>query len=856
MAALYGLSIGQYVRVYKNDAANTGPDPAIPWKMVQIAGWHDGLLSSWGSTAPHHVIRLGPEGRKRLQGSTSPYDFNGSLSTQTLPTYPAPLWGSRDETEAVLVGDGQRFNLVLPPMAIASLGVNIDDQVRVWRDGNGNGLADDNGLTCGTLDTPPCFAVFNLAMSFESEAYDEQPARLGKDGRDRLGLDTGTHVIIDRSLPGTSIARVIGRLDTGPTSLLPLMADSPEGHRSVALPSPMREALGLALNADVKITRDFNANGVADVGESFSVYTIIADYDLPPDEPKYNRIRMASAARDHIEASPGDALVVERATFSFAQQRHLVATTNPNPAHPETGGYAWSWGGYGSPNGPISPLDNTKVVERKVLKIWHHRTGSNLTDHEKLMNATLNTKTKVDEHIVLPETVATELGVRKGQQIRIWVPVGTTTAEAQVANVHCHSNESTSIPYVIRTVAEIIDGIDAPYLGDGIPSPDDPDERIQSGVDRLFGHLAKFGRSAPATDANDIGEVILDKRVVCDETTTDAAHASTWTTARSNGQPFEDLRLPIGPSDFVVLAPHGGQIETGTDAQTHRLFNALSARGKNPTLWAFEGFWGGQVNGTTGESWSSSHVTSHEMDPTPEACILGGSEAGDAACEAFGRPNFASYPALSKINGRFFQKAMAFHGFGSNPPIIGRDPEVRWCQGDTETTPKVCIFIGGLDHLSNRTCMVHTLKWHFDAKIPGIDWHATSDGREIYATGVRFLNTEDAADSGTGEIRIRLAIDTDTLSGSEPTNVVNRLSYTPFQFGLSSEICSQALPSQLCLRLPITPYFSIWMLFGGYGAVQFEQSKRARDLYPSLIADAADLGFTFEGACIFPNLPL
>lgn len=88
----------------------------------------------------------------------------------------------------------------------------------------------------------------------------------------------------------------------------------------------------------------------------------------------------------------------------------------------------------------------------------------------------------------------------------------------------------------------------------------------------------------------------------------------------------------------VVLAPHGGNIETGTSLQVTRFASELEAINSTPVnVWNVEGKWG---NNQTFERW---HITSTSLDA-------------------------ASYPGLADLlpTGGTFNYAISFHGFSGS----------------------------------------------------------------------------------------------------------------------------------------------------------------------------------------------
>lgn len=93
-------------------------------------------------------------------------------------------------------------------------------------------------------------------------------------------------------------------------------------------------------------------------------------------------------------------------------------------------------------------------------------------------------------------------------------------------------------------------------------------------------------------------------------------------------------RAHEGEVSLVVLAPHGGHVEVGTDAQARR----LAERGA--TAWYCAGWWPG---GGAFDRW---HVTSNDTHP-------------------------GSFPALDRLRTRPLERAVSFHGWTREGVGIG-----------------------------------------------------------------------------------------------------------------------------------------------------------------------------------------
>jgi phage replication-related protein YjqB (UPF0714/DUF867 family) len=94
---------------------------------------------------------------------------------------------------------------------------------------------------------------------------------------------------------------------------------------------------------------------------------------------------------------------------------------------------------------------------------------------------------------------------------------------------------------------------------------------------------------------------------------------------------------------LLIFAPHGGEIESHTDAQAERLAAALAAAGKPPvTTWRCQGY--DQSGGPN--AFVRWHITSNETHE-------------------------ASFPLLAQISRRRFAYAVSFHGMTREAVLIG-----------------------------------------------------------------------------------------------------------------------------------------------------------------------------------------
>jgi phage replication-related protein YjqB (UPF0714/DUF867 family) len=105
-------------------------------------------------------------------------------------------------------------------------------------------------------------------------------------------------------------------------------------------------------------------------------------------------------------------------------------------------------------------------------------------------------------------------------------------------------------------------------------------------------------------------------------------------TAAEAGGFLERCRT-AGSTSVVALAPHGGHVEYGTDAQARRFADRLGA-----TAWYCAGWWPG---GGAFDRW---HVTSTALHP-------------------------ASFPELDSLADRSFDRAVSFHGWTESYLAVG-----------------------------------------------------------------------------------------------------------------------------------------------------------------------------------------
>ncbi|RZL76547.1 MAG: hypothetical protein EOP32_28625 [Rhodococcus sp. (in: high G+C Gram-positive bacteria)] len=89
---------------------------------------------------------------------------------------------------------------------------------------------------------------------------------------------------------------------------------------------------------------------------------------------------------------------------------------------------------------------------------------------------------------------------------------------------------------------------------------------------------------------------------------------------------------------LVVLAPHGGAIEVGTDRQAEHVFESLGSR--NSTLWTCKGWRQG------GHAYTAWHISSSDL-------------------------SVHSFPLLRHLAARRFRWAVSFHGYSGSEVLIG-----------------------------------------------------------------------------------------------------------------------------------------------------------------------------------------
>lgn len=212
-----------------------------------------------------------------------------------------------------------------------------------------------------------------------------------------------------------------------------------------------------------------------------------------------------------------------------------------------------------------------------------------------------------------------------------------------------------------------------------IRETDGTDRRIwiydqNSGSDKDSGEFKVFATSTGSlyahADANADGivdNVTLRAYTIPVSKTTFIDNSGTTATTHycepASSQSYLEIANRKTDDQVIVLAPHGGNIETGTSLQVNRFAAELPAINSTPVnIWNVEGKWG---NNQTFERW---HITSTSLDT-------------------------ASYPGLANllpIDGTF-DYAISFHGFG------GSSSAQTCSSGPNAPTPRLLyqIILGG-----------------------------------------------------------------------------------------------------------------------------------------------------------------
>jgi len=145
--------------------------------------------------------------------------------------------------------------------------------------------------------------------------------------------------------------------------------------------------------------------------------------------------------------------------------------------------------------------------------------------------------------------------------------------------------------------------------------------------------MAREGRARLTPDASEIPDefaAIVDSQVPHPTCTDDQAE--------TNSEFVERLTDNGTHTGLVAIAPHGGEIEEGTDQQVEHVASQLAAKGVS--CWRCKGF---KRGGGAFERW---HITSPDIHE-------------------------ASFPLLNTIIKRHFTYAVAFHGFEQQEILIG-----------------------------------------------------------------------------------------------------------------------------------------------------------------------------------------
>lgn len=115
--------------------------------------------------------------------------------------------------------------------------------------------------------------------------------------------------------------------------------------------------------------------------------------------------------------------------------------------------------------------------------------------------------------------------------------------------------------------------------------------------------------------------------------------------AKAMGELAEIVQGDPNGKFLVAIAPHGGNIEPGTDVQARRLAERLADR--RASSWICCGYKPG------GGAYARWHITSTDA-------------------------HAASFPGLSPLLSRGFSHAVAFHGFSQNEIVVGGGAPLAW----------------------------------------------------------------------------------------------------------------------------------------------------------------------------------
>ena len=150
------------------------------------------------------------------------------------------------------------------------------------------------------------------------------------------------------------------------------------------------------------------------------------------------------------------------------------------------------------------------------------------------------------------------------------------------------------------------------------------------------------GTSSPAVRIGRLGRLRLGSTTPFDGRIGPALPASDLTdeAARARGELVERLDDDGTNAGLLILAPHGGQIETPTDLQAERV--ATKLRSGRVTTWRCRGYHPAGSKAAF-ERW---HITSTEISE-------------------------ASYPLLARVAARKFEHAVSFHGMVEDRVLIG-----------------------------------------------------------------------------------------------------------------------------------------------------------------------------------------
>lgn len=149
---------------------------------------------------------------------------------------------------------------------------------------------------------------------------------------------------------------------------------------------------------------------------------------------------------------------------------------------------------------------------------------------------------------------------------------------------------------------------------------------------------------------NDDLRMALAGRQRFDQTDTFDAYASVWTPVHGQSETWLDSNDEMGEfkeetsssqTDLVIMAPHGGVIESYTDDIAKRFYDSITGTyNKNASLWYCLGF---QDAIGAFDAW---HITSTDLSE-------------------------ATFPFLGDLSGRTYDHALTVHGYSGGDVLVG-----------------------------------------------------------------------------------------------------------------------------------------------------------------------------------------